>query len=181
MMMRSRPEPGSLMERLRGERFDAYLDQDIPSDTDSDVEAVLDAYLQADQARRAELINEAAGEPWECLEIFAHPQAVQAVRVGSLEPIRRGLLAEGMAIPHGDYRYVLMGLAKLDPSARLLGSDLAVVYRDVASLLPEASKTFIEDVLAGDRDESFLKGMGYAPKGAGSDFTYVRAFSYDDE
>lgn len=184
MTDRSNPEKGvgPLLSRLSGDRYNAYLDHPVPSDTDDDVDAVLDAYLQADSACRAEMLSHTAGEPCEVLEVFAQRQAVLAVRTRSLEPIRRGLLAEGLAFPHGDYRYVLMGLAKLDYSARLLGTDLVEVYRNVASVLPEASRSFIESVLANDdRGESFLKGMGYAPRGTGADFTYANASPWDDD
>ncbi len=171
------------MSQLSGDRYNGYVQQPIPSETDDDPHAVVAAYLNADPQGRAALVQQTSGEPWEVLEIFAQRQAVVAVRTRSLEPIRLGLVAVGMAIPHGDYRYVLNALSKLDYSARILGSDLAEVYEDVVALLPPASTVFIERFLASEdrRNDSLLKAMGYAPKGSGHDFDYVLYFPYDDD
>jgi hypothetical protein len=173
----------ALVSRLSGDRYNGYVDQPIPSVIDEDAYSVVQAYLKADPQGRAALVQHTIGEPWEVLEIFAQRQAVVAVRTGSLEPIRLGLVAVGMAVPHGDYRYVLNALSKLDYSARLLGEDLADVFKDVGPILPEESTSFIGEFLTAEdrRDDMLLKGMGYAPKGSGQEFTYVLYFPYDDD
>ena len=172
----------ALFARIGGDRFNSYLDHPIPSDTDEDVRAVVNAYVNADPRVRESMLEYVVERRAGLIEIFAERLAVLAVRTQSVEPVRLALVAIGMAIPQEDFRYVLKGLAKLDYSAGLLGVDLAVVYEDVAVLLPEASRRFIEDVLGdADRGESFLTGMGYAPKGEGSEFTYVNASPWDDE
>jgi hypothetical protein len=73
-------------------------------------------------------------------------------------------------------------MSKLDHSAQLLGVDLADSVADVAELLPEAGRTFIERWLTrDDRGPTLIRGMGYAAQGSGATFTYVNCSPYDDE
>ena len=153
----ARAGAGELLARLSGDRYDGYLDQPIPNGTDDDVRAVVEAYLEADPDTRTALLDHASEEAASILEIFAERQAVDAVRGASPEPIRLGLVALGLAIHGGDYRETLMGLAKLDHSA----------------LLPEPARDLIDGFLASDDRDVSLKGMGYAPHGAGPNFNYV--------
>lgn len=171
-----------LVERLTGDRFNGYLRREIPSHTDDDVRAAVEAYIHGDPDGRTTLLDLISEEPASVIEIFGERQAVVAVRTGSLEPIRRGLVAVGIAFPQGDYRETLMGLSKLDHSALLLDADLADLFDDVSALLPESARNFIADYLTkADRGPSFIKSMGYGAYGSGADFVYDNASPYDDE
>ncbi len=109
-----------LLARLGGDRFNGYLDHPIPSDTDEDVRAVVNAYLNADSRGREAILECDVERRAGLIEIFAECLAVLAVRMQSVEPIRLALVAMGMAIPQEDFRHVLKGLAKLDYSAHYL-------------------------------------------------------------
>ena len=162
----------SLVSRLGGPRYGGYLHQPIPTDADDDVRAVVDAY-RGDPGNRAALQEQLGGEAVDILESYAERQAVAAVRTESLEPIRLGLGALGMCYPLGDRTQALMVLAKLDYSARLLGTDLADVAAEVAEVLPDEARYSIARFLArDDRDETLLGRMGFAGYGSGADFVY---------
>jgi hypothetical protein len=177
-----RDAPAALLSRLTGDAYDGYLRQPIPAGSDADPSAVVEAYLEANPEERATILDAVTEDAAEILEIFAEREAVVAVRCGSLEPIRFGLLATGMAIPHSDYRCVLIGLSKLDHSAQLLGTDLRNLFEEVRFLLPEATRDFIDRFLArDDRGPSLIKSMGYGTYGSGNEFIYENASPYDDD
>jgi len=166
----------NLLARLNGDPYDGYLRQPIPGASDEAPQAVVNAYVDADLEVRAATLEQVDENAAEVLEIFAERQAVVAVRAGSVGPIRSGLVALGMAIPKSDYRYALMGLAKLDHSARLLDVELGDLVEDVSPFLPDPSRSFIDRFLArGDRGPSLIKGMGYGTYGSGSEFIYDNA------
>lgn len=163
-------------------RYEAFLWQPIPHHLDDDVRAVVRAYLDGGPDLRAAILDCSIGDPADVLKSFAERQAVEAVRIGSVEPIRLGLTAIGISLPRADDREAQLGLTKLDYSARLLGTDLADVFKDVAGSLAQAARTKIELFLTLDgRDASLLKSMGFAAKGTGADFYYDDASPYDNE
>jgi hypothetical protein len=173
---------GALISRLGGDRYDAYIDQPIPSETDDDVRAVLDAYLTADPEGRAHLLEHLTLEPAEVVACFADRLAVAAVRTGSTTPLQMGLVCVGMVVGRVDYPDVHFAMSKLDHSAQLLGVDLADLVGDVAGLLPDDGRTFIAGWLTrDDRGPKLIKSMGYAAQGTGADFTYVHCSPYDDD
>lgn len=163
----------SLISRLGGPRFDGYLYRPIPSEADGDVRAVVDAYRAAERPDRAALAGRLSTEAVDILESYSERQAVAAVRIGSVEPISLGLVALGMCVPRGDRAQALMALAKLDHSARLLGSDLADVAAEVADVLSDEARYSLARFLArDDRDETLLGRMGFAGYGSGDGFVY---------
>lgn len=76
----------ALVNRLTGDRYDGYLRQPIPSDTDEDVRAAVQAYIQGDLPARNALLELVSEESATVIEIFGEREAVVAVRTGSLEP-----------------------------------------------------------------------------------------------
>lgn len=172
----------ALISRVGGDRYWAYIDHPFPSDTDDDVQALLDAYLRADPEGRAYILEHLMLDPAESVACYADRLAVVAVRAGSTASLRLGLLAVGLAVGRVDYPDVHYGMSKLDHSARLLGVDLADFVASVAELLPEEGRTFIEGWLTrDDRGPKLIRSMGFAAQGSGADFTYVSCSPYDDE
>ena len=172
---------GDLLTRLGGDGYDGYLRQPFPSGSDEGPQAVVRVYMEAEPQVRTVILDQVDENSAEILEIFGERQAVVAVRSRSVGPIRTGLVALGMAIPRSDYRYALMGLSKLDHSARLLGADLGDLVENVSPFLPGASRTFIDQFLErDDRGPSLIRGMGYEAYGSGEEFIYDNASPYDD-
>ena len=161
-----------VVPRLVGSGYRAYLYQPIPSPADNDVREAIEAYLAARRADRARIEEHIVGEPADVLETFAQRQAVVAVRMASVKPIRLGLVALGMAIPHGERTEVLMALSKLDHSAQVLGIDLADVASKAARDLPEEARSFVAKFLARHDRKSLLAQLGFAAYGQGPDFVY---------
>jgi hypothetical protein len=161
---------------LRVDRYDGYLWQPIPSPLDDDSRAVVEAYLGGDASLRAAILEGMDGDSGSALRCFGEREAVEAVRVGSVDLIRLGLVAVALGTPGEDFREVQLSLSKLDHSARLLGTDLADVFEGVAALLSEQAReelgTFVRRA---DRDASLLGRMGFAAKGSGQSFIYEDA------
>ena len=173
---------GALISRLSGDRYDGYPHQPIPSENDDDVRALLDAYVAADPDGRAYILEHMKGASAEVVECYSERLAVAAVRSESTAPLPVGLLCVGMTLGLVDTPDSNFGMSKLDHSARLLGVDLADFVGDVAELLPENGRTFIERWLTrDDRGPRLIKSMGYATEGTGPGFTYVNCSPYDDE
>ena len=171
----------ALLTPLRLDRYEAYLRQPIPSPLDDDPRAVVEAYLRGDPALRVAIMEGIDDRPRSVLRCFGEREAVEAVRTGSVDPIRLGLVAVAMATPGEDYREVQLSLSKLDHSARLLGADLADVFAAVTALLPERAREELGTFACrDDRDASLLKRMGFAARGTGSSFVYVDASPYED-
>ena len=172
----------ALIENLRLDRLKRYLLQPIPTETDAAVRTLVQAYVRGEPSLREAIIDRMVGRLPSVLAAFAERQAVEAVREGSTDPLGLGLLAIGMALPRQDFREAQLSLSKLDHSARLLGTDLADIYREVATALPDNAPEKINHFLSrGDRDPSLLRRMGFAAEGTGADFLYKDASPYENE
>ena len=165
-----------LISDLSEARFQDYLYLPMPNDLDNEVLALVHAYEKLDRGERSTLQTLLVRESVDILESFAERQAVFAVRSGSTDPLRFALMALGMTFPRGDTAQVVMALAKLDHSARLLGADLADIALDALAFLPEQFRYFTARFLAhDDRDGLLLTKLGFAAYGSGPDFVYDNA------
>lgn len=170
-----------LLAPLRLDRYDGYLWQPIPSPLDDDSRAVIEAYLQGDAVLRAAILKDLDGDPGSVLRCFGERAAVEGVRTGSVDLIRPGLVGIALAAHGEDYREVQLSLSKLNHTARLLGTDLAVVFEGVAAVLPDGAREQIGSFMGrDDRDDSLLRRMGFAAKGSGQSFIYVDASPYEE-
>ena len=172
----------ALTAPLTRDRYKGYLRQPIPNDRDDDVRRLVQTYLQADPGLRAAILEQMVGRLLSVLGAFAERQAVEAVRTGSVQPVKLGLAALGMALVRADTREAQLSLSKLDHSARLLGTDLADVFEDVVASLPEPARDNIHQFLSrDDRGPSLLRRMAFVAEGTGDDFVYKSASPYDDD
>jgi hypothetical protein len=109
----------------------------------------------------------------EVLSAYGERMAAMAVRQRSAEPLRRGLVAMGLADALlKDSRVNLIVLAAVNHSATTIGTELSRMIEEVAPDLPEsASAKFRAFTKRSERDKS-LQSMGLGAQGAGESFRY---------
>lgn len=162
------------LSHLRGKRFNGYLRVKIPHELDAEVEAVVTAYMNNPGPVRQKLIDGVNGQTAAVLSAYGQRMASVAVRAGSIEPLRRGLVAVGLA--EGlldDPRDNLFVLAAANDSASLNGTSLGRLIADVAEMLPPAGLTGLQAFDKRNEGDKSLEAMGIRRVGIGQKFLYA--------
>ncbi|WP_405535582.1 hypothetical protein OG787_16175 [Streptomyces sp. NBC_00075] len=137
---------------LREKRFSGYLVVKIPHELDTEVEAVIAAYMNGPESARREMVDGVNGRSAAVLSVYGQRMASVAVRSGSVGPLRRGLVAIGLAEGRlDDPRDNLFVLAAANDSASLIGTSLRTVIADVADVLPSAGLAGLSHVCRAGR------------------------------
>ncbi|MDG9711419.1 hypothetical protein [Streptomyces sp. DH10] len=162
------------MSSLRDKRFNGYLRVKLPHTLDTEVESVVAAYMTASPAARQEIVGNVDGRSAAVLSAYGQRMASQAVRSGSIDVLRRGLIAIGLAEGRlDDPRDNLFVLAAANDSASLLGTTLRAVIDDVKSLLPPAGATGLLKFDQYAENDKSIEAMGIRRSGSGQDFLYT--------
>jgi hypothetical protein len=156
--------------------FNGYLRRRIPHAQDDVVREFVREYLSASQAGRQAMTSRMSQQAAGVLGSFGERMGVVAVRTRSVEPLRLGLVAMGLAEGReDDPRANLYGLAVVNHSATELGTSLAALIDVVKSDLPPAALAAFTDFVGWkDRDKS-LAAFGLGTAGQGDEFRYVPA------
>jgi hypothetical protein len=166
----------SVFGYLRDRRFDGYLRRRLPHELDRLVDAAVAAYRSGSTETRQAMTNDLGPRVAGVLSAYGERMAAMAVRTRSAEPLRRGLVAMGVAEEHlDDSRTNLIVLGAVNHSAKTIGTDLATIIDDVAADLPaRVLGTFRTFDSRSERDKS-LQAMGLGTQGVGDSFRYVPA------
>ncbi|MFY1668877.1 hypothetical protein ACN27G_02800 [Plantactinospora sp. WMMB334] len=158
---------------LLGRQFDGYLAVGLPDGRDAVVESVVLDYLGAPAGERRRMLEAVRPRAAGVLSAYGQRMAAIAVRTGSVLPLRRAVVALGMAdarLP--DPRDNLVVLAAVSHSARILGSTLSRILDDVRRHLPEPAHATFRAFVAGNAGHDSLSAMGLAAYGSTDDFRY---------
>ncbi|MFF4472905.1 hypothetical protein ACFYZ3_25470 [Streptomyces sp. NPDC001599] len=161
------------MSRLKDSRFDGYLRHPLPHERDAAVDAVITSYLKGTAPVRQRAIDDLGTRSASVLSVYGQRMASAAVRAGSVDTLRRGLVAVGMAQARlGDARENLYPLAALNDAAALLGTSLRTLITDVSDSLPSS---VVDELRAFDQrqeQDKSLEGMGLRRLGSGQTLLY---------
>ncbi|MFE5758989.1 hypothetical protein ACFQ7M_19330 [Streptomyces massasporeus] len=159
---------------LRDRRFNGYLGVKLPHALDSEVEAIVTAYMTGSASVRAAIADDVHGRPAGVLSAYGQRMASAAVRTGDIDVLRRGLVATGLAQGRlEDPRDNLFVLAAVNDSASLLGTTLQAVIDDVKSLLPQAGVAGLQEFSLYDDSEKSIEAYHIRRCGSGQDFLYA--------
>jgi hypothetical protein len=138
------------------------------------VDSAIAAYRSAPKAAQKAIGDKLDLDIGGVLSVYGERMAAIAVRTRSSDPLRRGLVAMGLAEGHlEDFRDNLIVLAAVNHSAITIGTELSRLLDDVAADLPErALEGFRDFVRRPERDKS-LQSMGLGIRGVGESFRYV--------
>ncbi len=153
--------------RFLDRRFNGYLGVRLPHELDAEVDAFVTAYMSS--PKPLDMGPRAAG----VLSAYGQRMASVAVRAQSPEPLRRGLVAIGLAEAHlEDPRNNLYGLAALHDGASLIGTPLTDLIAEVSRLLPPSGRAALRDFDEREDRHKSIEAMRIRRTGAGETFLY---------
>ncbi|WOT40585.1 hypothetical protein [Streptomyces coeruleorubidus] len=159
---------------LRDRRFNGYLRVKLPHVLDTEVEAIVTAYMTGSPSVRDAIVGDVHGRPAEVLSAYGQRMASVAVRTGGIDALRRGVVAIGLAEGRlDDPRNNLFVLAAVNDSASLLGTTLQAVIDDVKGLLPPAGVAGLQQFALYADSEKSIEAYGIRRCGSGQDFFYA--------
>nr|WP_257003402.1 hypothetical protein [Streptomyces sp. Alain-F2R5] len=159
--------------RLKAARFGGYLRHAIPHELDSDIDAVITSYLSSPASVRQRAIDDLDRRSASVLSAYGQRMASAAVRAGSAETLRRGLVAVGMAEERlGDARENLYALAAINDGASLIGTSLQGLITTVSGFLPSTAVDRLRAFDQRQERDKALDSMGLSRCGGDQDFFY---------
>ncbi|MFJ7073522.1 hypothetical protein [Streptomyces sp. NPDC098781] len=159
---------------LRDRRFNGYLRIKLPHALDAEVESVVTAYVAGSASTRQALIDGLGERAAGVLSAYGQRMASVAVRIRSVDALRRGAVA--VALAEGfleDRRDNLFVLAAVHDSASLIGTSLAEVIDDVKALLPPVGLAALHEFEQREERDKSLAALGIRRSGTGQDFLYL--------
>ncbi|MFD8538107.1 hypothetical protein [Streptomyces rubrogriseus] len=161
------------MSRLKDSRFDGYLGHALPHERDAVVDAVITSYLEAAGPAGQRAIDDLNTRSASVLSVYGQRMASAAVRTGSVDTLRRGLVAVGMAQARlGDARENLYPLVALNNAASLLGTSLRSLITEVSDSLPPSATDELRAFDQRQEQDKSLESMGLRRLGSGQTFLY---------
>ncbi|MFJ3899878.1 hypothetical protein [Streptomyces sp. NPDC090083] len=153
--------PAGFLDR----RFNGYLGVRLPHELDAEVDAFVTAYMNSPEPLDM--------DPWAAgvLSAYGKRMASVAVRTRSPEPLRRRLVAIGLAEAYlEDPRNNLYGFTALHDGASLIGTPLRDLIAKVARSLPPSGVAALRDF--GEREDRHksIESMGLRRTGVGETF-----------
>lgn len=161
------------ISRLRDRRFNGYLAVRLPHPLDDEVGAVVFAYMAGSAAVRQAMLEEIGDRAAAVLSVYGQRMASTAVRTGSVEDLRRGVLAVGLAERRlDDFRNNLFVLSTINDSATLIGTSLGALIESLKNLLPPAGLEGLRTFDQREERAKSLEAFGRRRTGAGETFRY---------
>lgn len=158
---------------LRDRRFNGYLRTKLPHPLDAEVESIVIAYLNGPASARGVLLDSLRGRPASVLSLYGQRMASMAVRTGSVDPLRRGVVSVGMAEGRlDDYRTNLFVLSTINDAASLISTTLGKIIDGLKYVLPSASLEALRAFDQRDERGKSLSAFGRRRQGSGEDFLY---------
>lgn len=164
----------SIASSLSDKQFSGYLRRQIPHELDGAVEKVVAAYRSGTHAAKQALLDDLNPRTAGVLSSYGERMAAVAVRARSDEPLRRGIVAVGMADGKlDDSRTNLVVLAAINHSAESVGTDLSRLINDLQSDLPPSALANLRAFVQRNERDKSLQAMGLATMGSGDSFRYT--------
>jgi hypothetical protein len=164
------------LSRLDGKQFNGYRVVRLPHALDAVVESVVTAYVDGSAPVRRRMSETASPRAASALIAYGERMAAVAVRTQSQQPLRRALVAMGLAYGRlDDQRDTLYPLVAVNHSAGLLDTELSRLIDAVADYLPDAAVTAFRAFVNRDEADKSLRCMGLGTTGSNADFRYISA------
>nr|WP_239106664.1 hypothetical protein [Streptomyces rubrogriseus] len=145
----------------------------LPHERDAVVDAVITSYLEAAGPAGQRAIDDLNTRSASVLSVYGQRMASAAVRTGSVDTLRRGLVAVGMAQARlGDARENLYPLVALNNAASLLGTSLRSLITEVSDSLPPSATDELRAFDQRQEQDKSLESMGLRRLGSGQTFLY---------
>ncbi|WP_240330461.1 hypothetical protein [Streptomyces sp. CB09001] len=161
------------VSRLKDRRFNGYLGHPLPHERDAIVDAVITSYLKAAGPVRQRAIDDLNTRSASVLSVYGQRMASAAVRAGSVDTLRRGLVAVGMAqVRLDDARENLYPLTALNDAASLLGTSLRSLITEVSDSLPPSAVDELHAFDQQQEQDKSLESMGLRRLGSGQTLLY---------
>ncbi|MFH8442506.1 hypothetical protein ACH4D3_14930 [Streptomyces sp. NPDC018026] len=161
------------MACLKDRRFNGYLGLRLPHERDAAADAVITSYLKSPAPVRQRAIDDLDRRSASVLSVYGQRMASAAVRAGSVDTLRHGLVAVGMAQARlDDARENLYPLVALNDAASLLGTSLRALIAEVSDSLPPSA---VDELRAFDQrreQDKSLESMGLRRLGSGQTLRY---------
>ncbi|MEV0734989.1 hypothetical protein AB0I51_03275 [Streptomyces sp. NPDC050549] len=155
------------LSRFQDRRFNGYLGVRLPHALDAEVDVFVTAYMSS--PKPLDMGPRAAG----VLSAYGRRMASVAVRTRSAEPLRRGLVAVGLAEAWlEDPRNNLYGLAALHDGASLIGTPFSGLITEVSRCLPPSGLAALRDFDGRQERAKSIEVMGIRRTGEGETFLY---------
>ncbi|MFJ6896152.1 hypothetical protein [Streptomyces hokutonensis] len=155
------------LSRFLDRRFNGYLRVRLPHELDAEVDAFVIAYMNS--PKPLDMGPRAAG----VLSAYGQRMASVAVRTRAPEPLRRGLIAIGLAEAHlEDPRNNLYGLAALHDGASLIGTPFSGLVTEVSRYLPPSGVAALRSFDRSTGRDRSIGAMGLRRTGEGETFLY---------
>ncbi|GIH79866.1 hypothetical protein [Planobispora longispora] len=162
------------LEALSDERTGNYADRELPHAIDDRIGALLDGFTWADLGPLPERLPAHADSVLSC---YGERAATLAVRLGSAQPLARGIRAVLLGVVAArDFRDVLPSLAVLHRAAELVGLDADAYLRETASGLDPRLREVAQEFAGRAAPDKTLRAMGYRESGSGAEFTFERTW-----
>jgi hypothetical protein len=159
--------------RLGHGRLRLYATEDIPSETDDSLLALLAAIEGLpldDRTAAGRQLSETIA--WG-LRVFAVRMATRAVRTLDTRFIRSGLHALALEVAPGDPRDFFVAVAPLFHASERLGMDSAAIFNEAAGFAPSQVSDFIRAFPRRRPETRRLEDFGFHAEGIGSSFRFV--------
>lgn len=162
------------IKQLHDRRFNGYLGVRVPHEFDDIVTSIVEEYRTNSPTGRRAMLDELSPRAAGVLSAYGQRMATMAVRTGSPESLRRGLIGMGMAdAALEDYRNNLIVLAAVNHAAAVLGRELGELVEEIAADLPEPALEGFRQFTRREPPDKELAAMGLRAVGTGDEFRYV--------
>jgi hypothetical protein len=154
-----------------------YGPKPIPVERDFQINEFLDAIMAATPPERARLTTSLDASHAPVLRAFAERMASFAVRQGSAEPLRRGLLALALGGAADDEREMIMVLPLIYRSAELIDADPDSLFAEASNTVGRnTASEAIQDFPARTFEDRSLAAFGFIEGHDVDGFRYLRTW-----
>lgn len=148
----------------------------VPTAFDATVARVVDGYVGAEGAARAEILDAIDIDRARTLSAYAERMASLAVHEKSPDPLIRGLVAIGLAAKEMYHKELIILLPLFWHSAARIGVDGTLLFTSAADLIGDGAPSWIKSFPDRDERDRSLEAMHYEEHEEPNGLLYRRAF-----
>lgn len=161
------------LEKLASEYTHGYGPSPLPSQIDEEIESLVDALAEDDNAETPPDMNETHGF---VLLAYAERMASLAVRESCVDALSKGLAALGIASRLIYVKEALPVLTLMHNSASKLGVDPTNLFSTLALREGDELQVFVDSFLNRSAEDRSIQAMGYIEGKDEGGFRYARTW-----
>jgi hypothetical protein len=163
-----------MAKQLAQPAISGYLQRPLPTELDHIVSDLLDDFAAAPSEDREKIIDALALKQSAGLLTFAERMAILAVREGSVDRLKKAVLALVVEGFRWDERETILVLSLIAHSASKLGIEIGVLLDATKRVAPEPVARHIAQFLARTPEDRSISAMGYSEVMTAEGFGYRR-------